>query len=177
MLSRNCSLSNIFAKVFTSQLLNSMDLITLPVHVFIIFWASKPWWYFHHCCITDDWETWERINQKLISWRHSLEARGGSWDSFGLFLVLARDLWHSTSAQLSCSLIGFVFHRFFSYGYVLTCSDWNDLISVYSLCISVFWPAFFEISLFGVVYVFTVLCFLLKSFPLGRVLVFGRKQG
>ena len=104
MLSRNCSLSNIFAKVFTSQLLNSMDLITLPVHVFIIFWASKPWWYFHHCCITDDWETWERINQKLISWRHSLEARGGSWDSFGLFLVLARDLWHSTSAQLSCSL-------------------------------------------------------------------------
>ena len=101
---KNCSLSNMFAKVFTSQLLNSMDLITLPVHVFIIFWASKPWCYFHHCCISDDWETWEQINQKLISWRHSLEARGGSWDSFGLFLVLARDLCHCTSAQLSCSL-------------------------------------------------------------------------
>ena len=104
MLSRNCSLSNMFVKVFTSQLLNSMDLMTLPVHVFIIFWASKPWWYFHHCCISDDWETWERINQKLISWRHSLEARAGSWDSFGLFLVLAWDLWHFTSAQLTCSL-------------------------------------------------------------------------
>ena len=104
MLSRNFSLSNMFVKVFTSQLLNSMDLMTVPVHVFIIFWASKPWWYFHHCCISDDWETWERINQNLISWRHSLEARGGSWDSFGLFLVLARDLWHCASAQLTCSL-------------------------------------------------------------------------
>ena len=32
----------------------------------------------------------------------------------------------------------FVSHSFFSYGYVLTCSDWNDFISVYSLCVSVF---------------------------------------
>ena len=26
--------------------------------------------------------------------------------------------------------IRFVLHSFFSYGYVLTCSDWNDLVSV-----------------------------------------------
>ena len=63
--------------------------------------------------------------------------------------------------------IRFVLHSFFFYAYVLTCSDWNDFISVYSLCVSVFSRPFFEISLFGVVYVFTVLCVLLKSFPRG----------
>ena len=36
--------------------------------------------------------------------------------------------------------IRFLLHSFFSYGYVLTCSDWNDFISVCSLCVSVFNP-------------------------------------
>ena len=49
--------------------------------------------------ISDDWETWERISQKLIFWRHGIQARWCSWDSIGLFMVLAPDWYHSTSAQ------------------------------------------------------------------------------
>ena len=36
------------------------------------------------------WEKWERISQKLMFWRRSLEARGGSWNSFRLYGVSAR---------------------------------------------------------------------------------------
>ena len=36
------------------------------------------------------WEKWERISQKLMFWRHALEVRGGSWDSFRLYGFSAR---------------------------------------------------------------------------------------
>ena len=40
--------------------------------------------------ISDVWEKWERISRKLMFWRHSLEVRGGSWDSFRLYGFIAR---------------------------------------------------------------------------------------
>ena len=88
--------------------------------------------------------------------------RGGSWDSFGLFLVLARDLWHCTSAQLSCSL--FVLFCIVSFPMVIFLRVQIGMTLFQLMCLG-FLPTFFEISLFGVVYVFTVLFFCVNHFP------------
>ena len=49
--------------------------------------------------ISDDWETWEQISQKLIFWWHGIEAHWCSWDSSRLCMALVQDLSHSMSAQ------------------------------------------------------------------------------
>ena len=51
--------------------------------------------------ISDIRETWERIRQKLIFWPHGWEVCRGSWDIYGLFMVLVQDLCHTSALPWS----------------------------------------------------------------------------
>ena len=74
--------------------------------------------------ISNDWETWKRISHKWIFWRHGLEleARGGLWDIFELFMVFGGFVALYVS---SVALFVFVLFYIFSFpmAYILTCSD------------------------------------------------------
>ena len=62
--------------------------------------TATPWSVSPNLC---NFVTIDRHKKELVRNKYS-ETRRGSWDSFRLFVVFARDLWHSTSSRLLCSL-------------------------------------------------------------------------
>ena len=64
---------------------HSLQFLSPPLKIFIVLGygntrdSAQP-----QNVISDDWEAWERISQKLIFWRYGLEGRGGSWGIFEL---------------------------------------------------------------------------------------------